>query len=114
MDLKKRSLESERNEIVSKLREGQLRINGRMKENAKSILELAINAKSLWKDRSAPERLSFLKLILSNPTWDGQSVRYDLKKPFQLLCDMKQKENWRPLAGELRTVLAAEPQNLYI
>ena len=96
MEQKKKSLETERNEIVSLLRQAQLRINGRMKENAKSILELAINAKSLWKERSPQERLTFLKLILSNPTWDGLSVRYELKKPFALLREMKTLENWRP------------------
>jgi hypothetical protein len=109
MELKKKSLETERNQIVDRLRQGQLRINGRMKENAKSILELAINAKSLWKERSMHERLSFLKLILSNPTWDGRSVRYTLKKPFAILEEMKRNENWRRQATQYRNWFIQNP-----
>lgn len=101
----KQKLEGQRQAILDKLRQAQLRINGRMKENARTILELAMNAKSLWKERSPQERLEFLKLILSNPTWDGVSVGYELKKPFALLREMKRLEDWRAFLDEIRTLV---------
>lgn len=96
MNLRKRSLEEERAAILEKLRVKQVAITNKANETAKSILELAIDAKSLWKERSAYERIEFLKMILSNPTWDGVSVQYEMKKPFALLREMKRLENWRP------------------
>ena len=66
-------------------------------ESAKSIIELANNAKSLWLSQSPERRLEMLQNILSNPTWDGVSVGYQLKKPFELLCEMRTKKNWRSL-----------------
>jgi site-specific DNA recombinase len=96
---KKSELDSEKNKILERMRIAQLAITGRVSETAKTILELAIDAKSLWKEQSPRERLEFLKLILSNPTWDGVSVRYELKKPFALLREMKGLEDWRPLGN---------------
>ena len=53
--------------------------------SAKSIIELSINAKSLWLDRSPIEKKEFLDLILSNVEFDGVNVRFKTKKPFDFL-----------------------------
>lgn len=66
-------------------------------ETAKSILELATSAKSLWITRSAQERREFLNKILSNPVLEGLTVRYELKKPFAVLVKMAGNEKWRTL-----------------
>ena len=66
-------------------------------ETAKTVLELARDAKSLWKVKSPKERKEFLSAILSNPVLDGATVRYDLKKPFAVLLKMAangEKEKW--------------------
>ena len=52
---------------------------------AKSIIELSINAKSLWLRRSPVEKKEFLDLILSNVELDGVNVRFKTKKPFDFL-----------------------------
>ena len=65
-------------------------------ENAKTIIELATNAKSLWLSRSAQERREFLNDILSNQVLEGVNVRYEMKKPFVTISQMSGNENWRP------------------
>ncbi len=63
----------------------------------KKVLELAINAKSLWNAGTVEEKVEYLRTICSNQLLDGASVRYELKKPFATLAEMKKKENWRSL-----------------
>ena len=64
-------------------------------ETAKTILELATNAESLWKMASPQERKEFLEQLLSNPVLNGTTVEYQIRKPFVTLSEMKQDENWR-------------------
>jgi hypothetical protein len=63
-------------------------------ETAKTVLELATSAKSLWISKSPQERRELLDLILSNPILDGLTVRFELKKPFAVLVKMSEKEEW--------------------
>jgi hypothetical protein len=81
-------------------------------ETAKTVLELATSAKSLWIDRSAYERREFLNKVLSNPILDGLTVRYELKKPFAVLMKMNENKEWCPLVDELRTEILMNPQEL--
>lgn len=74
-------------------------------QTAKSILELAKHAKSLWLSRSPEERREMLESVLSNRALDGLIVRYDLKKPFAILAEMNAEGDWRPKADEFRTAV---------
>ena len=62
----------------------------------KKVLELAMSAKSLWNMGTPEEKVEYLKMVCSNQLLDGASVRYELKKPFATLAEMKIKEEWRP------------------
>ena len=62
---------------------------------AQNIFELAKSAKTLWKEGSVEQRMNILKALCSNPSLDGASIQYDLKKPFVTLEEMGQKEDWR-------------------
>ncbi|MGZ3772858.1 MAG: recombinase family protein [Pseudobdellovibrionaceae bacterium] len=77
------------------LKQAQLSINDISAETAKSILELATNAKSLWIRRSPQERGMLLEKLLSNQSFDGVNVRYEIIKPLRTLSEMKENENWR-------------------
>lgn len=68
----------------------QDRINSTVIETAQSVIELCMSARSLWKGRSEGERLEFLEDILSNRWLDGSSVRYELKKPFKVMHEMRE------------------------
>lgn len=88
-------LQQEHTEMNQKLKTAQLAINDISNETTKSILELATNAESLWKRRSPQERALFLEKLLSNQTFDGVSVQYQIIKPLQTLSEMKENANWR-------------------
>ena len=85
----------QRSELTELMGAAHLKISDAGMESAKSILELATDAESLWKTRSPQERVQFLKLILSNQVLDGATIRYQLKKPLQTLSEMKGKSDWR-------------------
>lgn len=74
---------------------------------AKRVFELAINAKELWKKGNIEERRKILDLLCSNPTLDGSTVRYNLKKPFAVLAEMARKEDWRS-QGDLNPCILRE------
>jgi site-specific DNA recombinase len=60
------------------------------------IIELAMNAESLWNSRNAAEKVAMLKRVVSNPVLDGINIRFDLQKPFAVIAKMNGNENWRP------------------
>ncbi len=63
---------------------------------AERVLELAKNAKSLWEARSPSERRDFLERLVCNPRLEGRTVRYDVRKPFDVILKMAGSEGWRP------------------
>jgi site-specific DNA recombinase len=85
----------ERSEFTALLEQANLAITDAILETAKSILELASQAKSLWLSRAPAERRNLLDRILSNPVLEGATVRYNLKKPFIVLSGMKESGKWR-------------------
>lgn len=91
----RKRLQNEQIEFTNKMEQAQLQITDAGMETAQTILELAIDAESLWKTRSPHERKEFLDIILSNQALEGTSVRYELKKPFRTLTEMKGDANWR-------------------
>jgi hypothetical protein len=64
-------------------------------ETAHSIIELCKGAKSKWVSANPQERKALLEFVLSNPVLDGVTLRYDLRKPFSLLAEMKKNPEWR-------------------
>ena len=61
---------------------------------AQEILELARDAKTLWKSRPREERAEFLKKILWNPRITGRTIEYELKKPFNVIAKMAGNDKW--------------------
>lgn len=57
-------------------------------ETAKSILELAKNATSLWKSMEVEERKEMLNELLSNPVLNAVNIEYKTKRPFEILSPM--------------------------
>ncbi len=88
-------IQKERRLNFDLLQDTQGQVDGAYLVTAQRVLELAKNAKSLWEGRSPEERRDLLAKLLWNPVLDGRSVRYDLKKPFRVLHEMREKENWR-------------------
>ena len=84
-------IEEDRQRITNLLEEAQLSIHDAAMKAAKSIFELATEATSFWKSASRLERLALLKRVSSNQVLDGSTLRYDLKKPFAVLAEIKQE-----------------------
>ena len=88
-------IRGEQDELVRQLRALQRSLTDSVYETCKTVIELAIHAKSLWITQSPEERKKVLDMILSNPTLNGTNVQYDLKKPFALLKEMSGDLKWR-------------------
>ncbi len=86
---------AERRRLTSLLEEAQIALNGAFRETAESILELAIDARSLWKTRSAQEQRWFLERVLSNPVLNGSTLELCFRKPFGTLAEMGSNGDWR-------------------
>ena len=82
-------IEDERKSYTQMLEEANLSINDAAMKTAKDIFELATNAVSLWKAAPRLERLAFIKKVSSNAVLDGPNLRYELKKPFAVLAEIK-------------------------
>jgi site-specific DNA recombinase len=84
----------DRRDASDKLNALKSRNTGRIRVSAEIILELAKEAVTLWKLRPPLERLAFVKRVISNQVLDEQTLRYDLKKPFAVLSEMKNSVDW--------------------
>lgn len=98
-------LNQDRKHFTKLLGETQLKINDGWRLSAKLVLELATNAKSVWKKGTPEEKVEYLKKVCWNPIMEGAKLRYDLRKPFAILCEMQENVEWRTLAVELRNSL---------
>lgn len=87
-------IRTNRDELTNQLEALQKGLTTAMMETAKTVLELAKNAKSLWNTMAAEDRRVLLDKLLSNPILDGLNVRFNLKKPFAVLVQMKENEEW--------------------
>lgn len=96
---------SERDHYTNLLQESDELISDQFYETADKLLELTKYSKSLWKMMLPEERAELLKEVTSNRVLDGTSVRYNLKKPFRILAEIKkngQNESWCP-RGDLNS-----------
>jgi len=62
---------------------------------ARRLIELAINAKTLYESHSAEERIELLKNICSNRVLDGRRAEYHLRSSLAVLSEMKKNSEWR-------------------
>lgn len=88
-------IKDERFQILKLLDEAKRSIEGAYLETAKSTLELATSAKTLWLMKSPKERREFLEIVLSNQVLNVSSVEYRFRKPFETLVKMSRESNWR-------------------
>lgn len=95
-DRKLKLIRQNREDITNQLEALQKSLTSAVMETAKSVLELAISAKSLWITKSPQERREFLNMLLSNPILDGLTVRFTLKNPFAVLLKMNETKEWCP------------------
>jgi len=83
-------------ERFEKLRSADADTDSQYLVTAKAVLELARDARSLLEARSDAEKVQLLTRVVCNPRLDGRTVRYDLKKSFAILAEMRRDGEWRP------------------
>jgi hypothetical protein len=84
----------DRLQLILELEQLQKGLTSAVLDSAKTVLELAKSMKSIWKTMTIQERKEALDRVVSNPILNGVNVQFNLRKPFGVLIEMKQKENW--------------------
>jgi len=69
------------------------------------ILKLAQHSSELFRRSEYEERRLLTNTVLLNATWDGLSLCYDYKEPFNLLVEMNESTVWGGWVDEVRTSL---------
>ena len=69
------------------------------------ILQLAQQSRELFKRSEHEERRLLIKTVLLNVTWDGASLCYDYREPFNLLVEMNESTVWGGWVDKVRTCL---------
>lgn len=67
-------------------------------ETGISLLELASRASELYLKQNSQERKKMLKLVLSNSKLEGKNVVFAMRKPFDMIAQTNESENWLALA----------------
>ncbi len=93
----------QKQDLAQQLEQINLQIADESMVSVQKVFELAINAKDIWKSMEREKRLQYLKQVCSNSTLDELTVRYELKKPFALLSEMKADQDWRRELYNFRT-----------
>ncbi len=63
--------------------------------NANYVLQLASRAYELFKSSEVEEKRQLLKLVLSNLRIEGESVLWDVQKPFDVIANCSDRILWR-------------------
>ncbi len=85
----KEKMKDEAHVVKSKLENDYLKVQEKVRVGLQFTLELAKDAELNWKMATPSERLVLLKNVHSNFLLDGLTVRYDLKKVFRVLAQIK-------------------------
>lgn len=94
-DYKLKDIRDQRDHLNTQLEELNVTISKEVHVSVQKVFELAINAESQWKLLNRHERVEFLKKTCSNPVLEELTVRFELKKPFDILTKMKGNKDWR-------------------
>lgn len=67
------------------------------------MVELTARAHECFLRANIEQKRKLLTLIFANFEMQGGNLRYTLRKPFDVLAELPQSENWRALVDRLRT-----------
>lgn len=104
---KMKQIDADMSHYMKLQEDAQYKITDAWKVTAEMVLELAKEAKELWKRGSLTERLEILKKLCWNPILEGATLRYGLRKPFATIAEMNGNQNWRS-QGDLNPCILRE------
>jgi hypothetical protein len=85
-----RQYDSELNKIDDKLKSVEKTDND-LYVTAEYIIQLAKHSRELFRCSDYEERKLLIKTVLLNATWNGASICYEYKEPFNLLAEMNER-----------------------
>lgn len=89
-------LKSQQDDVMIKI-ERHRKANKGYIESGIKVLELSKKAYSLYLQSPPPIKREILNLLLSNCTFDEGSLYFTYKKPFDLIAEGIQTQNWLPI-----------------
>lgn len=95
-DAQLKRIRTERDLCFEGLRTADGREDEKYLVTAERVLELASRAKTLWNGRGSVEKRDLVARLVCNPRLDGRTVRFDWRKPFNVLVKMRGVDGWRP------------------
>ena len=57
----------------------------------------------MFKSSEVEEKRQLIKLVLSNPRVNGENIDYEAQKPFDMLLNCADRQDWLPTIAPLRT-----------
>jgi len=63
-------------------------------KSAKIILELTNKAYDLFMKQDSTEKRKLVNILLSNSSFDGTTLEFNLRKPFDTMVECKKSANW--------------------
>ena len=75
-------------------------ISNDLKENVGKAIDFAANLSNLMKKASPDEKNMLLKKLLTNCVLDGETLKYEIKTPFDKLLSCTNYKKWKDIAME--------------
>lgn len=75
-------------------------ISNGLKENVEKAIDFVANLSNLMKAASPDEKNMLLKRLLTNCVLDGETLKYEIKAPFDKLLSCSNYKNWKDIAIE--------------
>jgi hypothetical protein len=74
--------------------------DARFKTALSGLVKLAAKTKNLFESSKTEEKRQLIGIVFSNLQLEGSTLRYTLRKPFDLFVDLASIPEWRPIQDE--------------
>lgn len=98
-ELEKQKYLEQKKELEAKA-EKYTDISNDLKENVGKAIDFAANLSNLMKAASPDEKNMLLKRLLTNCVLDGETLKYEIKAPFDKLLSCTNYKKWKDIAME--------------
>jgi len=87
--------------------------DSKFKDAMCDILTLVSKSYDLFESSKTDQRRQLLGFVFGNLKLEGVTLRYTLRKPFEVFSDLPNNPEWRPLLDTIRTHFRNDVLNLH-
>jgi hypothetical protein len=98
---------------ISCLLNDNVQADEKFKDALAKVVSLVGKSYELFDSSKTDERRGFLGFVFSNLQSEGTTLRYTLRKPFEVFAQLPQNPEWRPLVDVIRTRFVEQVLNLH-